>query len=109
MASLFTNLGANATLNVQAVASKVYSISCHNTNSSTRYFQLHDTATVPSAGNAPRFVIQVPPGATSLIGTDFFTNDGTIFYNGVAFGFSTTETTYTAGSAGDQTSMVIFT
>ena len=104
----FKNLAANATLNVKPAAGIVFSASCYNANASSRWFQLHDTATTPSAAAVPTVSILVPTGAQVIIGTDFFTDEGIGFTNGIAFAFSTTAATYTAGSAGDQQTTVTF-
>ena len=46
-------------------------------------------------------------GALLVVGTEFFTAMGLLFDNGIAFAFSTTSGTYTAGSAADQTTQVV--
>lgn len=102
----FANLGANATLNVKSGAGAVYSVSCYNANTSSRYIQLHDTATTPAGGAAPKFSFLVPPGGQIVIGTDFFTQAGVSFSSGIAFAFSTTLNTYTAATAADQSTFV---
>jgi hypothetical protein len=104
--SAFSNLGANATLNVKSSAGNVYSISCYNANAASRFIQLHNTATTPSSGAAPVYSFLVPAGGQIVIGTDFFTNEGVNFSTGIAFAFSTTMNTYTAGTAGDQSTFI---
>ena len=104
----FKNLGANATLNVKPGAGIVFSMSCYNANASSRFIQLHDTATTPSAAAVPTVSILVPTGAQVIVGTDFFSNEGIGFTLGIAFAFSTTAATYTAGSASDQQTTVVF-
>lgn len=104
--NLFSNLGANATLNVKASKGKVFSLQCHNLNAATRYIQLHDTATTPSAAAVPKYTFAIPAGLTVIVGTDFFGQGGVEFVNGVAFAFSTTEATYTAATATDQMTFV---
>lgn len=100
--SLFSNLGANATLNVKSSAGNVYSLKCHNLNGAARYLQLHNTATVPSNPDVPVYSFLVPANSEIVIGTDFFGENGHNFATGIAFGFSTTEATYTGGTATDQ-------
>lgn len=100
--SLFTNFGANATLNVKALPGNVFSVKCHNLNASDRYLQLHNTATVPAGSGVPLMTFLIPAGSERIIGTDFFGINGLNFSTGIAFAFSTTEGTYTAGTAGDQ-------
>jgi hypothetical protein len=105
---LFQNLGANATLNVKASAGNVFSVKCHNLNAASRYFQLHNTATVPGGAAVPLMTWLVPAGSEIVIGTDFFTQAGLHLNTGIAFAFSTTEATYTAGTAGDQMTHVVY-
>ena len=99
---------SNVTASVKASAGCIKSVYCHNTNASARYIQIHNTSTTPSNGNVPLFSFLVPSGGATLIGDDFFGEQGYYCSNGIAFGFSTTETTYTAGSAGDQTTIVMY-
>jgi hypothetical protein len=102
----FANLGANATLNVKATPGNVFSLTCHNENAAERYLQLHDSATVSSG--APLFSFLVPTLAQIIVGTDFFTQAGAHFPTGIAFGFSTTKETYTAGTATDHSTWILF-
>jgi hypothetical protein len=104
----FKNLGADVTLNVKAGAGMVFSASCYNANASSRWLQLHNTATTPAGGAVPTVSILVPSGAQVIVGTDFFSNEGVGFTYGIAFAFSTTAATYTAGSASDQQTTVVF-
>lgn len=100
--TLFTNFGANATLNVKATPGNVYSLYCDNLNAAVRYLQLHNTATTPAGGAVPLMTFKIPATSTLVLGTDFFTLAGENFSTGIAFAFSTTEGTYTAGAAADQ-------
>lgn len=104
--TVFTNLGANATLNVKASTGNIYSLSCANANAAPRWIQLHNTATTPSGGAAPAYSFLVPAGGQIIIGTDFFTQEGANFAAGIAFAFSTTRDTYTAGTAADQATVI---
>lgn len=99
---VFTNFGANATLNVKASAGNVFSVYHHNLNAAARYFQIHNTATVPGGAAVPLMTFLVPAGASIVLGEDFFSQAGLNFTTGIAFAHSTTEGTYTAGTAGDQ-------
>lgn len=103
----FSNLGANATLNVKSSAGSVFSCVCINTNASVRYLQLHNTATVPTDQGVPVYSFPVPPSGYGIgLGTDIFTNAGVAFATGIAFAFSTTANTYTAGTAAEQTTII---
>jgi hypothetical protein len=101
--SLFTNFGADATKVVSKISeSRVFSLSCHNINAASRYLQLHDTVTALAGTEVPLVSFLVPAGATVIIGTDWFSNEGLRFSVGITFAFSTTEGTYTAGTNTDQ-------
>lgn len=104
----FADLGSNATLNIKASAGNVYSLTCYNGNASFRYIQLHNTATVPGAGATPLYTFLIPTLSQVVIGTDFFSDNGANFSTGIAFAFSTTINTYTAGAAGDQSTIVMY-
>lgn len=106
--SRFANLGANATLNVKATSGNVFSLYCYNANAATRYIQLHDTATVAAGAAVPLYSFPVYAGLFTLIGEDFFSAAGANFSTGIAFAFSTTQNTYTAGTAADQATVVHF-
>lgn len=106
--SLFQNLGANATLNVKATPGNVFAVKCHNINAAARYIQLFNTATTPSAGNVPTWVALVPTAVEVTFGEEFFSNAGINFSTGIAFAFSTTEATYTAGTASDQMTHIVY-
>lgn len=104
----FSNLGANATLNVNVGYTYLHSFKCHNINAAARYIQLHNTATVPSASNVPQISFLVPAASEIIIGTEYFGTGGMDFPLGLAFAFSTTEGTYTAGTASDQFTYINF-
>lgn len=106
--SAFANYGANATLNVKGTAANVYSVYCHNLNAAIRYIQLHNTATVPAGGAVPIKSYLVKATDSVFIGSDILGQLGDVFTLGVAFAFSTTEGTYTAGAAGDQVTEIQF-
>lgn len=104
--SLFQNLGANATLNVKASTGNVFSLTCYNANAASRYIQLHNTATTPAGAAVPIYSFLVPSLSQVVIGSDFFTTMGVNFSTGIAFAFSTTINTYTAGVAGEQSTFI---
>lgn len=106
--TIFTNFGANATLNVKASVGNVLSTLCQNLNASMRYLQLHNTATVPAGGAVPVISIPIQGSTTTVIGSDFYTLAGVNFSTGIAFAFSTTSGTYTAGTASDQMTTVCY-
>lgn len=105
--SVHTSLGAAATANVKASAGNVYSLSCYNANASARFFQIWNSGTDATAGS---MIASFLVNATSMtvIGTDFFSNEGLHCSSGIAFGYSTAANSYAAGTAGDCTAMVVF-
>lgn len=106
--SLFTNRGANNTLNVKASAGNVFSLSCFNTTASVRYLLLHNTATVPVNTNVPVVSFLVPANAQIIVGSDFFHSSGLNFATGIAFAISSTMDTLTLATSTDQSTSVVF-
>ncbi len=106
--SFFSDFGANATANVKATAGKVFSVWIHNRNAAERYLQLHRTATTPAGGAVPYITFAVPGNSFLAVGNDFFTLGGITMTTGIAFAFSTTEHTYTAGTGSEQTTMITY-
>jgi hypothetical protein len=100
VALVFSNAGANSTLNIKASAGALYSFYCKNINAASRYIQFWNSATDATAGsNLIEF--EVPTLSTLIIGSDFFLQNGLAFSTGIAFGFSSTSGTYTAATASD--------
>lgn len=97
----YQSLGANATANVKASAGMLYSVVCHNLNGAARYIQVFSTTTTPAGGAVPALTYLVPAGGVTIIDSTTLGANGSYFASGIAFAFSTTETTYTAGAAAD--------
>ena len=106
-ATLFKNLGANSTLNIKDSTGIVYSIACYNTNGAARFIQLWNSATDATAGTLICSFL-ISSNSQIIIGTDFFTSLGINFSSGIAFGYSTSATTYSAGTAGEQMTFVSY-
>lgn len=106
--TLFTNFGANATLNVKATAGNVYALHCQNTNAAVRYIQLHNTATTPGGGAVPLLSFAIPASSSVVIDHELLVAGGAYFSTGIAFAFSTTLGTYTAGTAGEQSTTIFY-
>lgn len=104
--TLFSDFGANATLNVKASAGNVFAIYCHNLNASARYIQLHNTATTPAGAAVPTLSFYVAGSGVTIIDGSFLGQSGKHFSTGIAFAFSTTEGSYTAGTASDQVTYI---
>lgn len=106
--TLFQNLGANATLNVKSTAGSIKSIYCHNLASSPAYIQIHKTATTPTGGVTPALSFLVPANGITLIDGQYLGENGYFCTTGIAFAYSTTEITYTAGTAGNQVTQIMY-
>lgn len=92
----YTNIGSDNATNVKASAGVVFSVSASNSNASLdRYILLHDKATAPIATDVPLAAFVVYAQGQTIIGTDFFTNAGIEFSNGIGFCYSSTEETCT--------------
>lgn len=107
IALLFTDFGVHTAGVVIDVSAVVHSVRCQNKNAAIRYLQLFDSRVAPTAGAVPTLIIPIPITSTVQLGSDFFSQVGLLFKKGVAWGFSTTETTYTAGSAADQLTQIV--
>lgn len=104
----FQNLGGTNTLNVKATPGNVFSLYCHNLNVAARYIQLHNTATTPAGGAVPVLTYLVPAQGAVFIDSTQFGAAGDNFTTGIAFGFSTTESTFTGAIAADQVTNIHF-
>lgn len=103
--------GSATTLNVKASSGRVRFVRGTNANAAVRYLQLHNSTSTPAASAVPQRWIPVPAGTAAApavveLGEDFFGEDGERFQTGVAWAWSSTAATYTAGTAGDHTTSV---
>lgn len=113
--SFYANRGVDATHNIKLSPGNVFAASCMNLNAATRYLQLHNTATVPAPDAVVGAGCEFPvdgaivgkPGFREVDQT-WFTQNGLFFPLGIAYAFSTTSGTYTAGVAGEQSTQVVF-
>jgi len=108
LATLLVDLGATVTKNVKATPGRVYAIHGDNANAAIRYLQLHDTATTPAGAAVPKFTFKVKATDSILLGGDFFTQNGMYFTLGIAYAWSTTRDSYTAATAAEHATQVIF-
>lgn len=104
--SLFTNFATDADVSIKATPGNVFSACVHNLNASARYFQIFNKASAPTGGDTPLLTFLVPGSSMLIVGSDLLGPNGTYFSTGIASGFSTTEATYTAGTASDQYTQV---
>lgn len=89
------------TSNLKATAGTVVRFTVTNTTASTRYFQLHNTATTPGGGATAQEKFLVPANSSITLNAFDLGAMGAYFATGIAYANSTVLTTYTAGSAGD--------
>ncbi len=85
---------------VKASAGNVFSVHITNDNAAVRYFQLHNKATAPAAGEAPLEVFKIPAGTANNPGVlsldeSHFARGGSHFTTGIGFAISTTLATFT--------------
>ena len=99
---VYQALGTSAGATVKAGESTLLSLSCTNLNASVRYLQLFDRT--GGASGTPLIsypVYALVTGAPGFLVLDqrYFIN--TLFATGLTWGFSSSATTYTAGTAAD--------
>lgn len=85
---------------IKSSAGNVLSIYITNDNAAVRYFQLHNKATAPAAGEAPVRSLKVPAGTANnpgvlVLGREFFGDGGEYFATGIGWAISTTFATFT--------------
>lgn len=108
--SAYKEPGSAAAAFIKAAAGNVYAIRVTNINAAARYFQLHNKATIPLAGETAQLSFLVPAGTATApavleLDSSWF-SPSERFATGIGFAWSTTDTTYTAATAGDHTTMV---
>jgi hypothetical protein len=97
-----TGLTPSDTLVVKASAGSLLSFQVTNRSPSTVYVFLVDKATAVSGGDTPKGCpIPVPPSSQIELGVSFFTTAGWQFGTGISIGVSSSNTTYTPGTAAD--------
>jgi hypothetical protein len=97
----YSSLGANSSDNIKASAGVIYSFYCTNLNASTRYLWLFNS-TGSTAGSP--IIAPYPIYATAgylEVGVNLLGLAGLSFSTGITFGYSTSASTYTAGTASD--------
>lgn len=102
------NLGAANAGVLKASAGAVYSLKVTNKNAAVRYFQIVNKATTPTNADALLIVdvVAIPANATVIIDSTYFGAMGLLCSTGVAWAFSSTDTTVTLATASDVISTV---
>lgn len=109
--TLFSNFGANTTLNVKVSAGNIKSIYCHNRNAAIRYIQIHNTATVPTSPTGiPLYTFLIPGSGTAIIDGAFLGENGANLTTGIAFAISVSPHVYdsTGVTASEHTTIIHF-
>lgn len=83
--SSFKNLATSDNDVVKASSGVVFSASALNRTASTLYLLLHNKATAPVNGDAPLHAFILGASRQSIIGTDYFTNNGLNFSTGISY------------------------
>lgn len=85
--------------NIAASPGNVYSLRVTNENASARYFQLHNKASAPSAGETAQRYWKIPAGTAASPGIlmldSSYLAPSEPFSTGIGFAISTTRTTFT--------------
>jgi hypothetical protein len=101
-----TNFGAANQAVLKASAGAVFKIYCYNKSATTRFFQIHNKATAPINTDVPIESFPIASNTALILDSTFWGATGRVCSTGVAWAFSSTETTLTLASAADQTSSV---
>lgn len=95
----FAKWGVSAGDTISGTPARVTGMCVWNKSNSIRYIQLFNRTTNATAGAVPIFSrVLAPNEKYTLNNLDMGSNDGFVFSTGLAWGFSTTEGTYTAGA-----------
>lgn len=102
--NIFTRFGTSTTDTISGTPCKLLGSYIWNKSSSIRYIQFFNRTSNPPGGTVPLISrVLAPNEKYSLQSFDFGSNDGYNFSVGLAWGFSTTEGTYIAGTPTDIT------
>lgn len=92
--------------NAKATPGALNAIAVTNTNAAVRYLQIFNTTGAPSGGTGLFLSLPIPAGTATVPGTVLLGKDmleNTFLSTAVTVAVSTTETTFTAATAGDHT------
>ncbi len=107
--NVFVRWGTSNTDTVSGTPAKVTKIYVYNKSANIRYLQLFNRATNPTTGTVPLSShVLAPNEKYNLAVSDFGSNDGLSFSTGLAWGFSTTEATFTAGASADVSTEILW-
>lgn len=106
--TLYHYLGAAVTkANIKSAEGNVYAIRFVNNNAAGRWFQLHNKASAPAAGETPQIAFWVPTGTVLTVDSTWFAPSSR-FATGIGWAVSTTSATFTdSATAGDHTEVTV--
>jgi hypothetical protein len=98
----FRSIGVSAGGNIKATSGSIFSLAATNANATIRFIQIFDKATAPTSGDVPMLVYPVYPNYGMItIDTVLWGLAGLGLANGISWGFSSTQLTYTAATGSD--------
>ncbi len=104
----YTAFGSSAGANVKAAAGVIYAFTCYNDGSLDQFFQIINKASAPAGGDTALISFLVPAKSQTFIGTDWLGFAGLACSTGISWGFSSTRTSYTAGTAADTDIQILY-
>jgi hypothetical protein len=95
-------VGSSAGAAAKGSAGNILGLYACNENSANRYLQLFNLNVAPSGGATPLIsYLLFGSGGQIILDSAYFAGAGLAFSTGIAWGFSSTKTTYTAATASD--------
>lgn len=110
--SIYQEPGSAAAAIIYNKPAHVHSIRVSNANAGVRFFQIHSKVTIPLSTEVPVIYFPVPAGTATV--PAWLELDGRWFADaifcdpGLGFAWSTTAATYTAATAGDHTTTLLW-
>jgi chromosome segregation ATPase len=92
-------MGTSAGANVKASAGKIYSISCSNLSTNTRYFQIFNSTSSPSSNQTALESYPITGESSIVLDCNYFDKTSNEYSTGISWGFSTSALTYVAGDS----------
>lgn len=104
--STYRSMNLSSGANVKNQPALLFSISCFNTNSAIRYFQLFDSVVAPTG--TPVISYPIFGNAFLILDKGYFTEEGIAFETGLTWGISTTFGTYTPATPSETSAEILY-
>ena len=105
------NAGTVTKLSVKATPGNVFALRVTNVNAAARWFQLHNKASAPAAGETAQLYFPIPAGSATVPGvlevSGSFLFGGEPFTTGVGWAISTTADTFTDSATANEHTTVL--